>query len=443
MRLEDTEYISPQRALLRSVGILSVIGLLILGLFSDGLSLWLHHTGSPFWRISLIVRAGFFFVSIFLGLLLRTEKKDSFGFILGGFVISAASLTIGYLLDPWFEFSDYLGTFLMMIKYVSVFFVYLLIRELARVKGNIDMVAKISDFVIMIYALFVFVGLASGNEMFRTYDDFRPGYKGIIFAQNETTGFMLLAIAWFYLRAFLGFRSWIWLAIVSLAAMLVGTKGLLVGVPLMILALSIAFFGARKAIAITAVIGGVTAYAGWYAYSNVDMFTLSVDKFLGAMSWHYHNTSNESLFSLLVSGRDSKIDILWERIINTAPWFMMFGGTPIGGYNTESDPVDIVAAFGFPFSVLFLYGYARVLFNDITSQPAWHRRFVIAFSLIWFGIALTGGHLLGSGICGPYVAILLCYCKFGGYLQNGKKQPVSEDLADANASGLKEGLSKA
>lgn len=379
------------------------------GIVADLISVYLEHQGSDFWRLSLVVRALFFVVCVFLLLVVkRREGHEPLGVLLAGFGLSLSSLLYSYIFSPWFHLQDYLETILVMIKYVYVFFVYYLVKNIIDSAPRLEGIAKTLDISFGIYVFFIFLGLATGNDMFRSYVDIRPGYKGIIYAQNETTGFMLLAVLWFFVRAYEKRRAWFWLFVVTFASFVVGTKGLLIGVPVLLAALAVVSFRLGKAV-FAMIFSGIAVFmAGEWAYQNLPAFNDAVGQFFGYMTYHFEHSDNDSLFALLISGRNEKVAYLINTVMTQSPWNLLIGGAPIGGYLSESDPVDISAAFGFPFLLLYAFLYWRMFFFEVAKRT-WARRMLGMFFLVWIITAVAGGHILCSAVCAPFLACIVAY----------------------------------
>lgn len=388
-----------------------LIMVLVGGVFSDLVSVLLSFSGSGFWRMSLILRT-LFLVGTFATLLVQWQKRwNSYLVFLGALVVSGLSLLTGYLSDPIFEVSAYVDSLLLMIKFTFVFFIFLLIKQAVRTGSRLTTLAKMVDWVIVSYVFFILLGAVTGLEVFRSYggDYVRPGFKGIIYAQNEATGFMIVANAWFFARMAVGARSWLWLALAFLASVCVGTKGLLLAIPIMLVGMIKVTYGTKRALFLSSVAIVLISGAAWGAYLTIDQVRAAVDLFWSYVSFAYENQSNGSLMSVLITGRDIKFEELITLVSNNFPWVLLVGGAPIGGHASESDPIDLTVAFGLPFLLLFLTAYWQMAIGFVGITSVWARQFLGIFMIIVFLVALTGGHIWASAVCAPFIALLIFY----------------------------------
>ena len=303
---------------------------------------------------------------------------------------------------------SYMASMLMLFKMVYPFVLFIVISRLAKTSPmHMPRLYLTLDWMLLVYLGFILIGLLTGSDMFKTYwGGFRPGFKGIVMTQNEATGTMLLAVFWFGLRWFSGQRHVLFFVASILAALIVGTKGALLALPLLLAGMFWARFGILKMIPVFGWVVMGTLMLAVLAYRYSASIHAGVELFTTYMSAHSGGDSVLAMITLLMSGRDMRLESFLPTLANDFSLGFLVGGMPLSYGSMEIDPTDAFLRGGLLFLVLLLVAYWR-MFRFSGGHGG--KRYKLALFVVWMGIAFTGGHLWMAGTTAPMLVITLVY----------------------------------
>ena len=385
------------------ISIFLAIGILTGPLF-DFISTYLSHIGAEFSRATLITRGVFISSAITLSILIDPKRDPS---KLIKFILLATILPM----SAWFILGIYSSTaffesLAFLIKAVSLFsFVSLFSVTTENNKLKIHTIITLT---LYIYMLFIIAGALFGIEMFESYKTIeRFGYKGIILAQNEASGLIFVALLIVGLKALTNTLKTIdkgLLIITSIASLLLGTKPGLI-MPVAILAIiyisNKGYIKALPKITTTTIYSLIIAIT---AYLYIPSISNAINSSLGYFMYQFENYANGSLFTLLLSGRDNKLEYAITNYILQNPAYIFTGGYPIGEYLVEIDFIDLSLMFGIPIFVIYLLGLYNIF--KTTKNTKLSRYYTLAFISILL-LTNTAGHILTSALLIPYLAYFI------------------------------------
>jgi len=373
-----------------------VLGFLLLMVVGDGLNVVLMRTGQPFWRVSIVIRAlaqGYF-------LLLLANKRQSiyvFGLSLGLLAIWLLGVVAGGQINAynWFENLN------MIVKMLFFFSCWEVFRQFFRKESDQVKLFNLYEKIIMLQVLLVIIGFIFRVEFLSSYgQEYRFGYKGLLPARNEVSGFFIIAFFYYLWKLYCTRRGFVQLFVVLVAAFLTGAKAIL------ILPVALVFFLVRLFIRFSrskvfySVVGVSVLLVGivvWQRGNILERLSPTLEYF----SYQLRSGNNPTLLSALMSGR---IHYALTLLSDLAPGRLLFGGHDLAVSSTETDLLDVFLLLGIAGVLLFYAFYLRALFFNV------RRRFGLIqtlFVLTWLGISTVSGHLVFSAINGPYLAILL------------------------------------
>ncbi|MFM0295718.1 MULTISPECIES: O-antigen ligase family protein [Paraburkholderia] len=259
------------------------------------------------------------------------------------------------------------------------------------------------------YALAIMVGAVFSIDMFRSYwaeTQIRSGYKGIVYAQNEASALMIVALGYGLLRVLTsGWTAWNGALVGSivLASCLVGTKAAMAGA----LAMTCSYLYCRhrvpqatlRAAALVAVLVGLAGAV----YLSLPGVRSAVDLSLQYFMYQHDHAGEGGMLTMILSGRDVKFSNVWDEVASEGFVPLLTGGYPVVRYLVEIDVPDLVLAMGLPVCVLYLWRVGRAfLYRGNGAVPGFGKWFYI----VLMGTACTAGHVLVSAIVSPYLAMI-------------------------------------
>ncbi|HEC27275.1 MAG TPA: hypothetical protein ENI67_07695 [Gammaproteobacteria bacterium] len=396
------------RSMLGNILYLLIVVLMVGGVFTDFISTWLHFHNSTFWRISLVFRAGMG-VDLTVILLMGMQRWPNYAiWLLAACSVSTILLWLGYASTPSADMGNYLETTFHLYKMIYPILLFVGLRILLQDHPFLTRrLFTVLDIILVVYLLFIFVGLLTGNDMFRTYwSGFRPGFKGIIMTQNEATGTVMVAIFWFGLRYFSRERHILFFAVSILAALVLGTKGALLACVPLVGGMLWARYGMIKMLPPFVLLVAVFSVLSLFAYQYSETVHAGVTLFSNYMAEHLSSDSTRGIIDLLTSGRSDRLESLLPTLANTFSPLFLVSGMPIAYRSIEIDPVDAFLRGGLLFLVLLLVAYWKIFFF---SGGSGGKRYKLVLFTIWMGIAFTGGHLWMASTTAPMLIIALAY----------------------------------
>ena len=200
-------------------------------------------------------------------------------------------------------------------------------------------------------------------DLFSSYWDFgqqqiiRYGYKGLIPAQNEASGFFIIALFYFANATSTGHKNALpKFILVWIAMVLTGTKACLVAFPILLLYI-LYWLKRRKNAALPML--GITIIAVfcslYYIDFIMDEIAISIGYFTQSLA---RNKSN--MITVISSGRNFAVMKTLSYIFKNLRFSnVLFGGHDTMYVTAEVDPVDILLKFGVILGIAFYLWYFR------------------------------------------------------------------------------------
>lgn len=292
---------------------------------------------------------------------------------------------------------------------VFSFFVYL--GAMSKLGDRrLEQIETIAGIALLVYAAAIIAGATFSIDMFRSYQadtQIRSGYKGIIYAQNEASALVIVGLACGYMRVLR--RGWslyvaLLIATMLVASMLTGTKGAAVGS----FGVTCAYFCARhnafKATLYAGTVIGLLIAAAVLAYLVVPQIHQAVELSQRYFASQGGRISDDKLLTILLSGRNLKFVSVWDELSREGYVALLTGGYPIVRYMIEIDVPDLILMLGLPVFAVYFMALWRAFVHRDRRQPV--PRFGKLFFCVLMAVAATAGHVLGSAVIGPYLAII-------------------------------------
>lgn len=268
-----------------------------------------------------------------------------------------------------------------------------------------------------VYLLFIPISMLLGYSEFKTYSEVsgRFGYKGIVSAGNEATGLI------FFIAAFFGYRylrskskfDLIIVCITLLISPILGTKGGVLGVLFIVLALVFSRMKPINFFLSIILLAGLIVGFSLFLYSTLDLVRIAVDGNVSYFQYQLERGANGSILSLLLSGRDQKLEYIISQMDGFLIIFLFSGGWDVTHYFVESDLLDTMLVFGF-FGTFYIYLFWFKLFV-LKNLPSCEIKFVGIVMLGLFVISSTAGHILYSAASSIFAVFIGLYVRHSNY----------------------------
>ena len=306
--------------------------------------------------------------------------------------------------------ADFIETILVIIKLQAVFIFFYTFRVLMVTETAIKISCRVFDALYAGYFISILLGAVLKIEMFHNYGESeRFGVKGIIIAGNEASGFLLIGLMWFLLRLEKEKKLLPLLVLCVLALILSGTKASLLGLMLILLAYYIYRVGIFTGVSRCLLAMTLFATLAFILYHLNESVQAAVDLTFAYFKYQYVHIFDESIVSLLLSGRDTKLVTAWNDHISWYPHAFMLGGYLVGKYNIEMDLFDMLFLMGLPCLAMYYILWLSCFFSSQAQMSRRLRVFVISFIVVWISLANLGGHFFYSALAAPYAAMLALY----------------------------------
>jgi len=399
-------------------------------IIADVLTSMAFNLGLSFWNIGFFVKTPI--ELLFIGLLLRFKQFHFVLVILAivflcwfvGFTTSYINFggvrDSSYALDfgkPDTEGNPYLVSFTILNRYILFF--ALVPMLLLHTDNDRFLIAckKIFESFLYVNSLAIIIGFLFKIQLFSSYNpqaindafEARFGYKGLLYGINEVTGIYFLGVAYSYREIFhYGKNKYVLLALLLGASLLTGAKGCLISACL----LSIYYLFKYKRILFYSVVGPITL-AGILYLIKIDLID-QLSSMLNIYLTLDGTTPFNAFLTYFMTGRNLYIEYNWSYMLSH--WNVLnyiFGD---GILYSETDLFDLYYFFGFG-SLIYLYGYVKLIFYRKTNPDI---KYIFLFLLL---IALTGGHLIRSGVFPVFFSLYL----ITGYLSKNYTQEAVEE----------------
>lgn len=381
----------------------SLIALLLAMPFVDFLTILAREHGySSLERISLAYRA----ISLVpLAILCSVGANTKSLILLLAFWFSFFALLVGHAFFGLGNTHEIAESLLLLLKFFLFFLFFQSFRSLYKLEPNrLKNFFLLADTLILIYVLSIILGSLFQIDYLRYYDNGRWGVKGIIISGNEASAFLLVSLAWFLIKEKSMTNKLGTLAVVF-ALVLSGTKASIVGMFILLFGSLWASGGIRflyKALLLFILSVAISTLT----YRINENIQIAVNNTLAYFEYQYYNHANMSIISLALSGRDIKLDRVYELIFNYAPWSLLIGGYPVAGYTVEMDIFDLIALMGFLGAAIYLYYWCLCWKNVCKQQDIYLKKFKFVFLFTFISLAFLGGHMFYSAVAAPLLALL-------------------------------------
>ena len=377
-----------------------ILGFILLMFLADGANSILESIGAPFYRISIFVRIIALVYFLYLSLIYIPSGKNVW-FLLFFFY---GVLLIGTLAMQRFVpgFSYFEG--FSMVNKLLFYFVCLVVfhHYFNGGREENESLFRIFELIVLIELVTVMAGYAFDIDIFSSYGQRRFGYKGFIPAQNEVSGFFIIAFFYFLAKVITYNRDLFKLILVLLGAVMTGTKALLI-LPL-ITFLLVLYWLLRRRVRKTYLVLGVV----FFVLVGITLFEMDyvLERISPTIEYYTYWVVSKSYspLNLVASGRDSYISRFFSDYL---PYFnvlnYLFGGLDLSNFSTETDVIDVFARLGLVGGAVFYLFYLKTLIGSTRS----HSLARVLFVITWMGVSATAGHLVFSAINGVYLAILV------------------------------------
>lgn len=375
----------------------------------DFISTLLTDSNSGFNRITLFSRGLFTLIASIFALALAFKKQKTLSILLLPVAVTLLSIFTWCLIGAY-DINTAFETINVVFKALSFFFFCIAFKYIFKNSNSTNLIETIVKLSFIAYTTSIILGPLLGIESFKSYGEVRFGYKGIILAQNEASALLLIGLLFFGYKVTLK-RSdkidIIGLLSAAIAAFLIGTKAAVI-IPVAVFSIIlIARSGFIKSapfvlfifVAFPAFIYALTLFST--AAQDV------IDSTTQYLTYQLTHSANDNILTLLLSGRDDKLQYAWENIVDENPFYLIFGGYPIGLYSIELDLFDLAFLLGIPTLTIYLINLKNAFLAD--KKGISRRYYILSFILV-LAISNSAGHLLTSALALPYLAF---FCMYG------------------------------
>jgi hypothetical protein len=332
--------------------------------------------------------------------LLARDPRSRYVFAIIGFFFFVFLLGSAAAMPRYRDYA--LGdNFVMVNKLVFVFICWEVLRRRFETAEQKAPLFCVFEGLVFVQSAVVILSFTFNWELFAPYRGARFGYAGLIPAQNEVSGFFVIAFFYFFTRLVSQGRSGIGALATTVAGLMTGTRVLLI-LPLIL----VLWVGPRVLrprvkksyawIGAAAMLLAVTAWlARGYLLGRIEQSLAYFEYFLrmGGSPW-----------KVLLGSRLFDVERFADGYL---PGFgvinYLFGGHDLAAVSTESDLVDLFIRLGLIGGAVFAALYVRLLWRSGGRRAPTHGLFLV----VWLGLAIVSGHVVFSAINGGYLAILL------------------------------------
>lgn len=300
----------------------------------------------------------------------------------------------------------YMEGILTLIKF-HLFFLYLggFIFSLA-LGVRFKYMLKVFYIMIGAYSSAIVLGAVLNIEIFQYYSTERWGVKGIIIAGNEVSGFLIAALGVLLVNKRTN-ANLILLFLVSLAMALCGTKAALLG---LIMVFSGHFYASGGFVGTFKILGlmSFAMLAGIVVYQSNVAVQDAIYSSLSYFEYQLEHYANGSYITLLLSGRDLKLEVILVDILDVNIFYLFTGGYPISDYMIEMDLFDYIALSGIIGAAVYFY-YWVTAWNGLSH--GYVQKFVYCFIVTYIILGFLGGHMFHSAVAAPFLAFMVLSSK--------------------------------
>jgi hypothetical protein len=260
-------------------------------------------------------------------------------------------------------------------------------------------------FTLMLYVLAIPVSAILGFDLFKTYgsQSGRFGFSGIVPAANETSGLLFAAmgaVCILYLKKQLK-HYLLALFSILIAAMLLGTKGGIIGVFILTFGLLYAKRGLLFSLSLCCLFLAIFSFCLALIYFNFEAVRSAVELSVGYFQYQLANGANGSIINLLLSGRLDKLQTVFIDVEHMFYIPLVLGGVDVLSYAVEMDFFDVLFLLGLPFTFFIFYFWFNIFVLKSRNIPQ-ISRFMVVFFIGWFLLSFLAGHFIYSAVASLY-----------------------------------------
>ncbi len=361
----------------------SATAFIVLSFIFDGLNSVAQGLGSESARYSIFIRA---IIEIYILVFFARDKRFTKQYIIiicFGMFFFISNMVIIINKGNNFQFES----FVILNKYLFFIVLSMVFLDREHDKSFKERIKQLLTYYMLFNSLLIIVAFAFDIKLFASYDgnQNRFGYKGLIPAQNETTGVYFFGLA-FLFRQYFRFNhgSGVILLICSFAALLIGTKGCWISL-ILISGYHLVKYRPKLSFGIILPIASV-----FFIFYGIPFLLYLYNNYLTYFI-HFVEKSGQPWYYIALSGRNIKSELAFAKI--GEEWTMInyvLGGTNLKLINTETDFIDGYFLLGIGFIFYIIY-YARMFLRTYDNDT-------IFLFFVYMILAATGGHLIYSAI---------------------------------------------
>ena len=377
-----------------------ILALIILMFIGDAANTVLLKTGSSFWRVSIFVRilALLYFTLLLIKVPQGRNLLKILIILLATFLIGAFST---YMTENHYEWFENIN---IMTKMIFFFVCWQTFRLYFKSPSERSWLFKVFEFLILIQLLSILIGFIFDIDLFHSYSSFkRFGYKGLIPARNELSGFLLISFFYFVWKVKTYGRGVLSLFLVLISGLLTGSK-VAISLPI-IFTLLLGYWSLirNKRYVFFIVLFMFLVFFTlviWQWDYILQLITPTINYFKQQLAYGH----NPSLLSIFFSGRDLLVkNLLNDLHSNLNLVTMFFGGHELSKLSSETDLIDTFLFIGLLGTMIFYIFYIKTLLYCEGKRGFIQLLFVIT----WLIVSTFAGHLVFSAINSSYLAILV------------------------------------
>ena len=314
-----------------------------------------------------------------------------------------------FLLAEKFYCENIFETLSLFSKFLVVCFGYPIMVALAK-KNNAVYLQKTKEIVILnsiVIGLNIIIGMLGFG--FSTYYEAEEGTtlgsKGFFYAVNEISGVIIFLFGFliFYYKQKFSTKKFLVLFLILLFCIVsFGTKTAMGGVLFFYIYLQYSMGRKNKTLLLLMLLIFVPLflYIGYLVVAQNGIWE----------RWVYFYERSDDIFTFLLSGRDAFWESMKRKFFASGSIGVLFG---IGGNLTvEMDPFDALMNFGIIGTVMVYSFWLYMTYNAFKlSKTNLLAKAVLFLDIEVIAFSLFAGHLMFSGLMGPFVPLLnaLCY----------------------------------
>lgn len=369
--------------------------IIMLFLFSlDSIGTVLSFYDSSFNRVSIFFRFLFFIAVIFILI-----KNIHINKIYQDFILLLLLLFI-YLLGTLPFVMMHYGALALtrdIIAYSKFLYFLVIISVIPLILYKVKDIHKVKimyEWIVLITSLAIIFGFLFHIDLFKSYGDVRFGYKGVIYAVNETGFFFLIAYLYLLIELFAKKVHGVLFILVPIAAILTGTKAAFLGIVI------------SSFIYVLLVKRRLIIYFIFAFTCVVFLMVYLFHTYASMFDWFIYSLTQSDLITVFLSGRDKYIIDRFLPLIND--WGVinyLFGGVNLQIQAVEMDFFDLFSQLGLcGFLLYFLFIIKKMLFSS-------EQNINMVFLLSILVYAFFAGHVFYSALNALYCGVLIAIMK--------------------------------